>query len=166
MNLGRLSRTRRNHITARSTSRNSSVAPASSILPPPKPTNSASGRRFRRDRIRLAACKSPLGSPAERKIRTGSGSHPCREGCSGPSKTRPNLADRSPSGNASSAHPSDPGGLVVRQSESFQRRARRGEGDPEDREGANGLLAVGVDDEELEVVQALTILDPEREVTV
>src|SRR5262245_57287695 len=38
---------------------------------PPKPANSASGNVLRSERIRLAACRSPLGSPAEMKIRIG-----------------------------------------------------------------------------------------------
>src|SRR5262249_11328752 len=38
---------------------------------PPKPTHSMSGRSCRRQRIRLAPCRSPLGSPALIKMRMG-----------------------------------------------------------------------------------------------
>ena len=60
--------TRKNHITASDVRSICSRQPASAISGPPKPTASNSGTRRRSSRIRLAPCKSPLGSPAEKKI--------------------------------------------------------------------------------------------------
>src|SRR5258708_1670145 len=60
---------RRKPMTERLHSGESNCEPASAMRSPPKPKNSQLEERFLIARIKLAPCRSPLGSPALRKNR-------------------------------------------------------------------------------------------------